>query len=116
VEIFRCKDKDGIIVICKQDTWENHIVSGHAEMEGCEMIVKTAIEKPYQVYQDGKHTNKRIIYKPFVLPKPFHTQYLRVAIEYHRGKINRKLQGYVCSAFACQTKKKGDILIWEGQL
>ena len=116
MEIFRCNDKDGITVICKQDTWENHIVSGHVEMEGCEVIVKTAIENPYQVYQDGKHANRKIIYKPFILPKPFHTQYLRVAIEYHKGKIIRKLQGYVCSAFACRTKKKGDILIWEGQL
>ena len=85
-------------------------------MEGCEVIVKTAIENPYQVYQDGKHANRRIIYKPFVLPKPFRTQYLRVAIEYHKAKITGKVQGYVCSAFACQTKKKGDILIWEGQL
>jgi len=85
-------------------------------MKGCEMIVKTAIENPYQVYQDGKHANKRIIYKPFVLPKPFHTQYLRIAIEYRKVKITRKLQGYVCSAFASRTKRKGDILLWEGQL
>ncbi|MBE0431327.1 MAG: hypothetical protein IBX67_05830 [Dehalococcoidia bacterium] len=116
MEILRCKDKDGITIICSQDTWDNHIVSGHPEVKGCEMIVKTAIEKPFQVYQDGRHANRRIIYKPFVLPKPFHTQYLRIAIEYHRGKVSRNMQGYVCSAFACQTKRKGDILIWEGQL
>jgi len=116
VEKFRCKDKDGITVICTQDTWENHIVSEHPELKGCEIIVKTAIEQPYQVYQDGKHTNRRNIYKPFVLPKPFHTQYLRVAIEYRKMKITRKWKGYVCTAFACQTKGKGDILRWEGKL
>ena len=116
MELFRCKDSDGITVICRRDTWENHIVAEHPEMKGCEMTVKVAIEKPYQLYQDGKHPNKRIIYKPFVLPKPFHTQYLRVAIEYHKGKISRKLQGYVCSAFACRSKRKGDILISGEQL
>ena len=92
------------------------MVSEHPEMEGCEMIVKTAIEKPYQIYQDGRHANRRNIYKPFVLPKPFHTQFLRVAIEYRKRKITRKLQGYVLTAFPSPTKRKGDILIWEGKL
>jgi len=116
MEIFRCKDKDGVTIICKRDTWENHIVSEHPEMKGCEMIVKAAIERPYQVYQDGRHAARRIIYKPFVLPKPFHTQYLRVAIEYRKKKITRRLQGYVLTAFACQGKRTGDILIWQGQI
>ena len=116
MEKFRCKDKDGITVVCTRDTWEDHIVSEHPEMKDCEVTVRTAIEKPYQVYQDGRHAARRTVYKPFVLPKPFHTQYLRIAIEYRRKKISRKVQGYVCSAFACRTKRKGDILIWEEQL
>jgi hypothetical protein len=116
VETFRCTDKDGITVICAQDTWDNHIVSEHPEMKDCETIVKAAIEKPYQVYQDGKHTAGRIIYKPFVLPKPFHTQYLRIAIKYRKSRITGKLRGYVSTAFACQGKRRGDILIWEEQL
>ena len=115
METFRCTDRDGITIICTKDTWENHIVSEHPEMEGCEVIVKTAIEKPYQIYQDGRHADRRIIYKPFVLPKPFRTQYLRVAIRYRKTKLTRKLQGYVLTAFPA-TKRKGDILIWEGQL
>ena len=116
MEIFRCTDKDGLTVICTKDTWEHHIVSGHPEMEGQEAIVKTAIENPYQVYQDGKHANRRNIYRPFVLPKPFNTEYLRIGIEYRGRKLTGKVQGYVCTAFACRTKKKGEILIWEGQL
>jgi hypothetical protein len=115
VEIFRCKDRDGVTVICTQDTWENHIVSEHPEMKDCQMIVKRAIEKPYQVYQDGRHAARKNIYKPFVLPKPYHTQYLRIAIKYQKTKITRKLRGYVLTAFP-STKRKGDILIWEGQL
>lgn len=88
----------------------------HLEMKDCEMIVKTAIEKPYQVYQDGRHAATKNIYKPFVLPKPYNTQYLRIAIKYRKTKFTRRLQGYVKTAFACQGKGKGDILIWEGQL
>ena len=115
MEIFKCTDKDGTTVICTQDTWENHIVSEHPEMDGCETIVKRAIEKPYQIYQDGRHTARRNIYKPFVLPKPYNTQYLRIVIEYKKKRLTKKLQGYVLTAFP-STKRKGDILIWEGQL
>lgn len=84
-------------------------------MKGCQMIVKTAIEKPYQIYQDGKHAARRNIYKPFVLPKPFHTQYLRIGIEYRKKRLTGKLRGYVITAFACRGKRKGDILLWEEQ-
>ncbi len=109
---FRCVDKDGVTVMCSRDTWENHILAEHLEMEGCEAYVKAAVENPYQIYQDSRYPNKKIIYKPFILPKPFHTQYLRVAIQY-RKRMFRDLVGYVLSAFACQNKKQGDILIWE---
>lgn len=113
-EVFRCRDKDNVIIICPEDTWKNHIVAEHPEMEGCEAYVKAAIEKPYQIYQDGRHSNRKNIYRPFILPKPFQTQYLRVGIEY-RQKFFGELRGYVRTAFPCQGKRKGDILIWQEQ-
>ena len=90
----------------------NHIVARHPELHGCEAYVKAAIESPYQMYQDRHNLNKKIIYQPFVLPKPFHTQYLRIAIEYRKNIFGR-IKGYVCTAFACKQKKEGDILLWE---
>lgn len=109
---FRCWDKDGVEVVCNRDTWENHVIAEHPEMKECEAHVKASIEKPYQVYQDGRHPDTKIIYKPFILPKPFHTQYLRVAIKY-RQRLFGRLRGYVSTAFPCSGKRKGDILIWE---
>jgi hypothetical protein len=114
MDIFRCLDRDNVTIICTEDTWENHILAEHPEMRGCEVHVRTAIEKPYQVFQDGRHPNVRIIYKPFILPKPFSLYYLRVAIKY-RKRVFDKLRGYVASAFPCKNKRKGDILIWEEQ-
>jgi hypothetical protein len=75
------------------------------------VYVQTAIRNPYQIYQDSAGIRKKIIYKPFILPKPYHTQYLRIIIEYKK-KPYRKLKGYVLSAFPCENIKKGDILIW----
>lgn len=112
MNVINCYDKDGIRVVCDDGTWHNHIVAEHPEMGGCEAHVKATIEYPYQIYQDSTDINKKIIYKPFVLPKPFHTQYLRIAIEYRQRKFENK-KGYVRSAFACRNKRKGDILIWE---
>ena len=112
MDALRCDDKDGNAVVCSQDTWNTHIVAEHPEMKGCEAHVQAAIEKPYQIYQDSKHPSKKIIYRPFILPPPFHTQYLRVAIKY-RKKLLGGVKGYISTAFACQNKRRGDILIWE---
>jgi hypothetical protein len=114
VNILECKDKDGITIICTEDTWVNHVIFEHPEMQGCETHVKTAIQNPFQIYQDSSDLKKKVIYNPFILPKPFHTQYLRIVIEYRYSNI-RGQRGYICTAFACKNKKKGDILIWERQ-
>ncbi len=107
--MFECTDKDGFVIVCTQETWDSHIVSEHPEMKGCESCVKAAIEEPYQLFQDGRNPNKRVIYKPFVLPPPYQLQYLRVVIQYKKGKSKR---GYVVTAFPCQGQRKGDILVW----
>lgn len=112
MNVVNCYDKDGIQVVCDDGTWYNHIVAEHPEIGGCEAHVKVAIENPYQIYQDSTDINRLIIYQPFILPKPFHTQYLRIGIEYKQRKSERK-KGYVRTAFACRNKRKGDILIWE---
>lgn len=113
MNVLDCCDHDGTPVVCDEDCWYNHIVAEHPEMSGCEAHVKSAIEKPYQIYQDPTNINKKVIYKPFILPKPFHTQYLRVAIEYKEKAFGRSIRGYVRTAFSCTNIRKGDILLWE---
>ena len=115
MNILECHDKDGVRVVCDEDTWNNHIIAEHPEMNGCEAYVKVAIERPYQIYQDSSNVNKRVIYKPFILPEPFHRWYLRVVIEYKKRPL-RKMTGYVRTAFSCQNKKRDQILLWEGTL
>ena len=112
---LQCRDKDGILITCSAQCWDGHIVANHPEMEGFEAYVKAAIERPYQIYQDSVNIRNKVIYKPFILPHPYHTQFLRVAIEY-KNKAFRGSRGYVLSAFPCVNIKKGDILIWTGLL
>jgi len=110
--MFKCIDRNGIVVLCSKGTWNNHIIAEHPEMKGWEAYVKAAIEKPNQIYQDGRHPHIRIIYRPFILPKPYNLYYLRVAIKYRTRKFGGA-RGYVSTAFPCVNKRKGDILIWE---
>lgn len=108
---FKCKDKDGIEVICFRDTWDNHIVAEHPYMKGCEAYVKTTIERPYQIYQDPIFLKRNIIYKPFALPIPFNQEYLRIVLEY-RKHIFRGMIGKVITAYATRNIKQGDIIKW----
>ena len=80
-------------------------------MKGYEGYVKAAIEDPYQIYQDSKHLNRRILYRPFILPSPYYMHYLRVAIDYPH-KWRRRSKGNIVTVFPCLNIKKGDILIW----
>jgi hypothetical protein len=111
---FDCKDKDGIRIVCTEDNWVNHIVAEHPELNGCEVLVKKTIGQPHRVYQDSRHPNRKILYKPFILPKPFNTQWLRVAIEYRKPMLG-DIRGYVVTAFACTGVRQGDIIIWQEQ-
>lgn len=112
---IQCYDKDGTAVVCKRNYWEAHIIDAHPEMKGCEGHVKATIESPYQIYQDSTHPNRRILYRPFILPKPYDRQYLRVAIDY-RHRRWKKPRGYVVTAFSSANIKKGDILVWSSML
>lgn len=112
---LECQDRDGIRVICTESNWENHVVSEHPELRGCELHVKTTIETPHRIYQDSRHPNRRNLYKPFILPKPFHTQWLRVVIEYKKPLFG-DIRGEVVTAFACTGVRQGDILIWQEQI
>ena len=74
--------------------------------------MKAAIEQPYRVYQDKRHLHRKIYYRPFILPKPFHMQYLRVVVEYRERRFSSE-RGHVVTAFACTEVREGDILLWE---
>lgn len=81
-------------------------------MKDCEPHVKAAIETPFIVCQDPRHTEIRVLYKPFILPKPYHTQYLRVAVKYKQRLVGG-LRGYVLTAFPCTARRQRDIVIWQ---
>lgn len=110
--LFRCKDRDGVLISCSNEVWQTHIIDEHPEMIGCETYVKASIEQPYQICQDTTHIDRKVIYKPFILPKPYHTYYLRIVIEY-KEKLFRGIRGYVVTAYPCTSRKTGEVVLWQ---
>lgn len=41
-------------IVCKSETWNNHIVAGHVIMDGNLKSVKNTIEKPDVIYQSSQ--------------------------------------------------------------
>jgi hypothetical protein len=82
-------------------------------MVGCEALVKATIENPFQVYQDPKHIDGRIIYKSVKFPRWVQPQVLRVIIRYAKLRFKKEKIGYIRTAHASfHSGRKGEILIW----
>lgn len=107
---FSIEDRDGSSVRCTHDSWANHIVDEHPELENQQSAVSITVQEPIYIYQSGRYPERRLFYRPFVLPAPFRNSYVLVVIAY-RGSGDRR-RGEVVSAYATANIKEGDILIW----
>ena len=107
---FNAVDRDGVSVHCRHDTWARHIVDEHREMEDQQGAVIGAIGNPAYIYQSERYPQRRLLYRPFILPKPFDRTYLLVVIEYRTSRGQRR--GEVVTAFSAFNIKQRDILIW----
>jgi hypothetical protein len=106
---FEAVDYRGVLVICIHDRWEGHIVSGHEYMEGQQAAVITALSDPYYVYRSAGRSNRRLYYRPLVLPRPYTQDFLLVVADYPTG---RRRPGRIVTAYRRQTFRRGDIWIW----
>ena len=107
---FEAADRDGVPIRCRHDTWASHIIDEHLEMQDQQGAVVTTIRDPAYIYQSSRYPNRRLLYRPFVLPAPYYQSYALVVIDY-RGSGSRRT-GEVVSAYSTANIKTRDILIW----
>ena len=107
---FETKDRDKTPVRCGHATWNGHIVDEHPEMAGHQSAVSQTIRDPVYVYQSTRYANRRIHYRPFILPGPYHQYFLMVVIAYDRR--GNRTYGEIVTAFPTANTKEGDILRW----
>jgi hypothetical protein len=102
---FEVTDPRGRIVICTEERWRWHIVSGHGKfMEGYEEEVKQAIQTPVPgIYQD----TQRKVRHNYYLRLPHSRKYIKVVVDF-----TDETNGQVITAFKADSVKAGEILIW----
>lgn len=106
---FVCKDRYGVTVYCTVADWIH--INKHQELIGKQELIKLVIEKPDSIYQDTDYKDRRVLYKACALPNPIGACYVRVVIKYSANPLRKR--GWVCTAFASESKKKREVLIWE---
>jgi hypothetical protein len=103
---FEVTDPRGKTVICTEDRWRWHIISGHGKfMEGYEDEVKEAIESPTEgIFQDAARPERHIYY----LRLPQSRKYIKVVVNFEDED-----SGYVVTAFKTDSIKQSETLLWQ---
>ena len=99
----------GTLVICTHEIWDGHIISKHYPMENLQAAVQISLSNPKFVYQSGRYPDRKLFYRPYLLPRPYDTHYLLVVVGYYS---NGTKTGTVITAYPRKFIAKGDILIW----
>jgi hypothetical protein len=82
-------------------------------MNGQQGVVKAIIESPLSEYQDVRHVDTRNLYKRLVL-NPIGSTLVKVSIRY--GSRMGRERGFVKSAYATNTVKRGEVWRWGQKL
>lgn len=102
-------DYRGVTIVCPHYWWEGHIVSRHGYMEGQQAAVITALRDPYFVTRSAGYRDRRLYYRPLVLPAPYTNEYLIVVVDYPVG--SRRV-GRVVTAYKNPAMLRREALIW----
>ena len=88
-KLFQVVDPNGITVSCTGENWEQHIVKHHPEVANCEQEVAISIEKPLAIYQDSKHVERQVFYRPSSFPPPLNRGFIRTVVEYRTSLLGK---------------------------
>ncbi len=99
--VFEATDPRGRRVTCTDETWDNHILTGHPIMEGQEGDVQAAIQKPtIGIFRDAHFEDREVYY---LLKR---RTYVKVVVRFD-GDV-----GTVITAFETDSPKRGERMIW----
>ena len=101
--IFEVIDPRGFKVICTEEQWNNHIIGKRAWMKGWEQEIQKIISEPLMICQDPDFEDRNVYYR-----RPSRRRlYLKAIV-----LITKDLNGFIISAFPCDSCKSGEKLIW----
>lgn len=103
--VFVTTDPRGFSIVCSEESWHDHVLIHHPDMEGWEDDVKAAIESPEFgfIYRAAKFEDRNVYYKRIKGKR----LYLKVVV-----RLTGDQQGRVVTAYPVAAASKGELLIW----
>jgi hypothetical protein len=111
VDVVRCTDRRGRVVVLSSEVWHEKILLDHAEMIGAEAAVVQTIEAPDVHASDRSHSDREVYYRWAALPPPEEDRYVKVVVAYSYDDTGQAV-GRVVTAFAVDFLARGETRLW----
>lgn len=105
VPIWIVKDRWQRDIVLYEDTWVDHILSGHEDLRHHEAAVAKVLEKPYRVTQDAIEERRECFYAQ--IRPDFPGVFVKVCVEFLSDQ-----EGLVVSAFLTSSIRAGEVQQW----
>jgi hypothetical protein len=105
VPLWLVKDRWQRDIVLYEDTWFDHILSGHADLRNHEATVAKVLEKPYRVMYDAIQENRECFYAQ--IRPDFPGVLVKVCVEFFSDR-----EGLVVSAFLTSNIRADEVQRW----
>jgi hypothetical protein len=105
VPLWVVKDRWQRDIILYEDTWFDHILTGHEELRHHEAAVAKVLEKPYRVMHDVSEPNRECFYAQ--IRPSFPDVFVKVCVE-----LDSEDAGVVVGAFLTPSIRRDEMQRW----
>lgn len=110
--LLMCKTNDDRTVILTDGTWNNHIVSGHPEMQSLLSHVEWCITRPDQINHDVRNPYRECYYVAYTTSRG-RDLWIKVVIHFDESVRGlRGVDGYVVTAHLCGRIRSKEVKKW----
>lgn len=106
--VFTVRDFQGIPVVLKFTTWENHILKRHPEMRGYLEALKVILTRPARAYRNTSFKHGLSLWR-FGLGKAKRAkQWIGMVVNYKQHPLTKRWHGEVVTAYFADTTPKDE--------
>jgi len=106
--VFIVRDFQGISVVLKFTTWENHILKRHPEMRGYLDALKVILARPARAYRNTSYEHGLSLWRYGLGKGKRARQWIGMVVNYKENRLTRRRHGEVVTAYFTDTTPKGE--------
>ena len=112
VVLLSCADRFGREVVLYEDTWYDHILGDHAEMDGQIDELELAIAHAERITRDQSLVARQCYDRKGNLRWPYDRDCLKVVVELEDSGFDMPLRGVVVTAYPVEAVPRREARIW----